>query len=381
MGGLHLAVAVLQEHAVGPVQHAGRPQIERRGVEAAGHAFAGGFHADEAHAVVLQKRVEHADGVGAAAHAGHHGVGQAAGLFQHLRAGFLADDALQHAHQGGEGVRSGGRAEAVVGGFLAGDPGAQGLVDGILEGTGAAFHRVDFRAQEFHAGDVGGLAFHVFRAHVDGAAHAQARGSGGRGHAVLTRARFGHQGGLAHVFGQQGLAQGVVDLVRAGVEQVFALEPEIKAQFAGERGAVGQGGGPPGVVVQQVVQFFLKRPCGIDVAHGRFHFHERRHEQFGYKAAAELSEVTIFHDMFPLPFGFAAATAAAILSAFLRPGASSTPELKSTPPGVHRLSAARTLSGPSPPASSQGCGARSRHKSSHSRRRPLPPPLSPASSK
>nr|GFD30312.1 hypothetical protein [Tanacetum cinerariifolium] len=47
---------------------------------------------------------------------------------------------------------------------------------------------------------------------------------GGRGHAVLARAGFGHNAPLAQALGHQYLADGVVNLVRAGVAQVLALE-------------------------------------------------------------------------------------------------------------------------------------------------------------
>ena len=45
-----------------------------------------------------------------------------------------------------------------------------------------------------------------------------------RGDAVLARARFGHDASLPHAPGQQRLAERVVDLVRARMRQVFALE-------------------------------------------------------------------------------------------------------------------------------------------------------------
>ena len=47
--------------------------------------------------------------------------------------------------------------------------------------------------------------------------------------AVLPRAGLGDDAGLAHALGEQHLAERVVELVRAGVEQVFALEPNLRA--------------------------------------------------------------------------------------------------------------------------------------------------------
>jgi hypothetical protein len=55
------------------------------------------------------------------------------------------------------------------------------------------------------------------------------RGRGGRGHAVLAGAGLGDHPGLAHPLGEQRLAQHVVDLVRAGVVEVLALEQDPRA--------------------------------------------------------------------------------------------------------------------------------------------------------
>ena len=69
-------------------------------------------------------------------------------------------------------------------------------------------------------------------AHVDFTLDAHQRAGRRQRHAVLARTRFGQHLGLAHVFGQQRFAQAVVDLVRAGVVQVFALEMDVRAALA-----------------------------------------------------------------------------------------------------------------------------------------------------
>ena len=52
---------------------------------------------------------------------------------------------------------------------------------------------------------------------------------------MLTRAGFGDDALLSHALGEQSLAEAVVDLVRAGVQQVFALQIDLRAaQFLGE---------------------------------------------------------------------------------------------------------------------------------------------------
>ncbi len=86
-----------------------------------------------------------------------------------------------------------------------------------------------FRAQQAHARNVEPLPLHVFRAHVNDALQAEARRHGGRGHAVLARAGLGDDAALAHAHREQRLAEAVVDLVRAGVQQVFALDVNARA--------------------------------------------------------------------------------------------------------------------------------------------------------
>ena len=83
--------------------------------------------------------------------------------------------------------------------------------------------------KQLHAQHVEFLPRDVRGAHVDDALEAQQRADGGRGHAVLSGARLGHDARLAHPLREQGLAQGVVDLVRAGVGQVLALEIDARA--------------------------------------------------------------------------------------------------------------------------------------------------------
>ena len=73
------------------------------------------------------------------------------------------------------------------------------------------------------------LPLDVLRAHVHHAFEAKARRNGGRGHAVLAGAGLGDDARLAHAPGEQRLADGVVDLVRAGVVQVLALEADLRA--------------------------------------------------------------------------------------------------------------------------------------------------------
>ncbi len=185
--------------------------------------------ADQLDAVVLDERVEHADGVGTTADTGDHRVGQAAFLLQDLFARFLADDRLEVADHFRVGVHAGGRADHVIGVVDIGDPVAQRLVHRVLQRAVAIGHRRDRGAQQAHAEDIGFLTLDVGGAHVDRARQIEAGADGGRSHAVLARAGFRDDAGAAHALGQQDLADAVVDLVRAGVVQLFALQVDLGA--------------------------------------------------------------------------------------------------------------------------------------------------------
>ena len=73
-----------------------------------------------------------------------------------------------------------------------------------------------------------------------------------RRNAVLARARFGDHSLLSHALSEQPLAEGVIDFVRAGVEQIFALNVDLRAaQMLGEPRRELQRRGTPGEIAQQ----------------------------------------------------------------------------------------------------------------------------------
>ena len=148
---------------------------------------------------------------------------------QHLGAGLVADHGLEIAHHRGIGMRPRRRTDDVERVVDIGDPVAQRLVHRVLQGARAGRDAAHFRAQQAHAEDIGLLPLHVHFAHIDDARQAEARRHCGGGHAMLAGAGLGDDAGLAHAAGQQDLAQAIVDLVRAGVIEVFALEIDFRA--------------------------------------------------------------------------------------------------------------------------------------------------------
>ena len=83
------------------------------------------------------------------------------------------------------------------------------------------------------------MAFNVFGAHVHHAFQAVAGADGGCCNSVLASACFRNDAGFAHALGQHGLTNDVIDLVRAGVVEVFALEVNLRtAHLTGHAGCV-----------------------------------------------------------------------------------------------------------------------------------------------
>jgi hypothetical protein len=140
-----------------------------------------------------------------------------------------ADHLVEIAHHLRIGLRAVGRAEDVVGRADIRDPVAHRLVDRLLERLLARLDAADLGAHQPHPEDVQGLALHVDGAHVDDALEAELGADGRRRHAVLAGARLGDDALLAHPAREEGLADRVVDLVGAGVEQVLALEIDLGA--------------------------------------------------------------------------------------------------------------------------------------------------------
>jgi hypothetical protein len=170
-------------------------------------------------------------------------------------------------------------------------PVAHRLVDGVFEGAAAGVDADHLGAEQPHALDVDRLAPHVLGAHVDDAFEAEERRRRRRRHTVLPGAGLGDDARLLHALGEQALAEGVVELVGAGVQQVLALEEDARAAEV-TRQPVGepQRRRTAGVVAQQLAQpgaedFVARRPVV-----GARQLGHRRHQRLGHEAAAEFAE-------------------------------------------------------------------------------------------
>src|SRR5215213_9982506 len=251
--------------------------------------------ADEPDILSSDKRVERPYCVRSCADAGHDSVGVPAETLAALGLYLRTYNGLEIAHD--PGVRRGADDATydVVGVFDVRDPVPYRLVDGVFEGTRAAQYGHDLGPKELHPHDVQPLAAGVFFAHVDDALLAVEGGDGGRGDAVLARAGLGDDALLAHPVGEENLAQGVVDLVRAGVREVLALEPDVGAapplgQALGEH----KRGRPADEVPRQAVPLLAELGVVAVALVGLFELFEGVDQGLGHVAAPEWAEVTLF---------------------------------------------------------------------------------------
>ena len=161
---------------------------------------------------------------------------------------------------------------------------------------------IDLGAEQPHPGDVERLPLGVDLAHVDDALEAEQRAGGGGGDAVLTGAGLGDDPRLAHPLGEQRLTEHVVDLVRAGVVEVLALEQDPRAAGVLGRAASPRsaGDGPAGVVAQQPVELgdgTRGSPRGLGVL--RVELVERGDQRLGDEPAAVSAEVAALSGTWP----------------------------------------------------------------------------------
>src|SRR6185437_5934084 len=202
-----------------------------------------------------------------------------------------------------------------------------------------------------HPHHVGVLPADVLLAHVDVAVEAEPRAHRGAGHAVLPGAGLGYDPPLAQPLGQQRLPDRVVDLVRAGVVQVLALQVDAGAVrvLLQPLGAV-ERGRPPHVVARQPVEALVECRIRPGRVPGRQQLVQRSHYGLGHEAAAEVSEAAAGVGHGAHVASFALRMKRRMRSGSLMPGELSTPRAVSTAHGRAVRTASATLSGSRLPA-------------------------------
>jgi hypothetical protein len=212
----------------------------------------------------------------------------------------MADHRLKVTHDHRVRVRADDRADDVVRSLQVRRPIADRLVGRVFQRARAGRHTDDSCAQQFHPKHVERLPRHVDLAHIDVALQAEHRRRRRRGHAVLARAGLGDQPRFAHPPREQRLAEGVVDLVRAGVVQVLALEVDRRAAHArGQARGFGQRRRPTAIVPLQRRQFGLKLRVAGALLVESLQFEQGGHQRLGGHAPAELAEAPAFIRLHP----------------------------------------------------------------------------------
>src|ERR1700683_4757908 len=281
-------------------------------------------------------------------------------------------------------MRTGDRANAVKRILDIGHPVAQRFVHSVFEGFCPRLHRHYLGAEHVHAKHIRLLPLDVDGAHVNDAFETKTRAEGCRRHAVHSSAGLCDNAFLSHALREQNLPEHIVDLVRTGVIELFALEINLgaAARKAGGRlpAICGQplgeieGRRPPDIVREIAVHLLLKLRVGFGSEVSLLQLQNQRHQRFSDKAAAVKPEMPVIvrpgakrigsGDIHAgLAAGFAtrrfspsraARTKARILPISFCPAARSTPEDTSTPGAEVMRNASATFAAFSPPESMKG---------------------------
>ena len=109
---------------------------------------------------------------------------------------------------------------------------------------------------------------------------------------MLAGAGLGDDALLAHAARDHDLAEHVVDLVRAGVIQLLALEIDLcAAEMLGQPLGEIKRRRPADIVLEIAVHLGLERRIGLGVGIGLFQIEDQRHQRLGDEASAENAEM------------------------------------------------------------------------------------------
>ena len=176
-----------------------------------------------------------------------------------------------------------------------GHPVTQRIIHRILQRPPTRGHGDHFGAQQAHAEHVGGLTTHVMRAHVDDAFQTEFGTDRGSGNPMLASTGFCDDPGLAHAARQQDLSEHIVDLMRAGVVQLVALQIDLGAtQMLGQALCKIEWAWPAHVVFPQIVHLGPEFRVHLGLLIFFFEAQDQRHQRFADKATAKYAETTIF---------------------------------------------------------------------------------------
>ena len=180
-----------------------------------------------------------------------------------------------------------------------GDPVAQPFVHRVLQSASAACDRNDLGSQQAHAEHIWLLPLNIFCAHINKARQAKTCANGCGGNAMLASASFRDDARLAHTNSKQNLANAVVDLMRAGVVQFIALEPDLRAfarwrilaDFLGQTLGIIKRRWAADIMFKQIIELRGKGRVLLRRTIFAFQIEHERHQRFGDIASAELTKM------------------------------------------------------------------------------------------
>ena len=168
------------------------------------------------------------------------------------------------------------------------------LVHGILQRARTCGDRHHFGAQQLHACDVERLALRVHFPHVDPALETQQRRSSSRRDTMLAGARLRDHATLTHSLSEQRLTQHVIDLVRASVVQVLALQVHLGvAGVLGKAAGESHRCGAPGVIMLEPTKLAGERRVRLRVVERLFEFQQRGLQRLRNKLATVAAKVSL----------------------------------------------------------------------------------------
>ena len=144
-------------------------------------------------------------------------------------------------------------------------------------------YRYDVGSENMHSYDIGVLFDHIHFTHIDIALQADQCCCCSERHTMLACACFSDEFLFAHFFGEQCFAEAVIDLVCAGMVEVFTLHIDLCAIFFGEVLGMKDRSRASDIVLIEIGQLSQKLRIGTysiirssDFVHNRLQF--RRNE-------------------------------------------------------------------------------------------------------
>ena len=149
------------------------------------------------------------------------------GLGFELFSGFLTDTVLEVTDHQRERMGTGSCSDTVNSILIFFRVRHKGGINSFLERPETETDRNDVCAEHLHTGDVRSLFCYVDLAHVDITFKTEISGSCRQRHAMLAGSGLGDQFLLAHVFGKQAFTHAVIELMGAGMVQIFPFQVDL----------------------------------------------------------------------------------------------------------------------------------------------------------